>query len=129
MLTGGCYCRAVRYEIHSSPFYTTLCHCATCRKVSAAPAVAWFSVSRGGLSWVQGTPKTFESSPGVLRTFCGGGGPPLTYAKVDSADSVDVSTCSLDEPADVPPASHTWCRHRLPWDNTVDGLPEYPEAG
>jgi hypothetical protein len=92
MLTGGCYCRAIRYEIHSNPFDTTLCRCATCRKVSAAPAVAWFSVSKGGLRWVQGTPKTFESSPGVLRAFCGDCGTPLAYANAESSDVVDVST-------------------------------------
>jgi hypothetical protein len=113
MLTGGCYCRAIRYEIHSNPFDTTLCRCATCRKVSAAPAVAWFSVSKGGLRWVQGTPKTFESSPGVLRAFCGDCGTPLAYANAESSDVVDVSTCSLDEPSKVPPASHTWSKYRL----------------
>jgi hypothetical protein len=129
MLTGGCYCRAIRYEIHSGPFDTTLCHCATCRKISAAPAVAWFSVGKNGLRWVQGTPKTFESSPEVLRTFCGECGTPLTYAHAESPDVVDVSTCSLDEPDEVPPASRTWSRYRLSWDRTADGLPDYPEAG
>lgn len=129
MLTGGCYCRAVRYEIHSSTFDSTLCHCATCQKVSAAPAVAWFSVSKDGLRWVQGTPKTFESSPGILRAFCSDCGTPLTYRNAESSDWVDVSTCSLDEPGEVPPVSHAWSRYRLTWDRTVDGLPEYPEAG
>ncbi|WP_443689903.1 GFA family protein [Paraburkholderia megapolitana] len=129
MLTGGCYCRAIRYEIHSSPLDATLCHCATCRKVSAAPAVAWFSVSKSGLLWVRGTPKTFESSPGVLRAFCSNCGTPLTYANAGLSDVVDVSTCSLDEPGETRPASHIWCKYRLTWDGPVDGLPEYPEAG
>lgn len=129
MLTGGCYCRAIRYEVHSTPFDATLCHCVTCRRVSAAPAVAWFSVSKDGLRWVRGTPKTFESSPGVLRAFCGECGTPLTYAMAASSDVIDVSTCSLDEPGDVPPANHTWTSYRISWDMAVDRLPAYPEAG
>lgn len=128
MLTGGCYCRAVRYEIDSTPFDRTLCHCGTCRRLSAAPAVAWFSVDKRGLRWVHGAPKNFESSPGVLRTFCGNCGTPLTYSKAATADVIDVSNCSLDEPGLVAPESHTWCNERLPWDNAVDGLPEYPEG-
>jgi hypothetical protein len=111
------------------PFDTTLCHCVTCRRVSAAPAVAWFSVSSDGLRWVHGTPKTFESSPGVVRAFCGECGTPLTYAMATSSDVIDVSTCSLDEPGDVPPATHTWTSYRISWDAAVDGLPAYPEAG
>jgi hypothetical protein len=129
MLTGGCYCRAIRYEIDSNPFDTTLCHCATCRKISGAPALAWFSVCKRGLRLVQGTPRTFESSSTVVRAFCGECGTPLTYANAESPDVVDISTCSLDEPGRVPPASHTWGKERLAWDRTADGLPEFPEAG
>jgi hypothetical protein len=69
MLTGGCYCRAIRYEIHSNPFDTTLCRCATCRRVSAAPAVAWFSVSKGGLRRVQGTQRRLNPAQGFFAPF------------------------------------------------------------
>lgn len=128
MLTGGCYCGAIRYEIHSAAFDSTLCHCATCRKLSAAPAVAWFSVGRDGLRWVRGAAKMFESSPRVSRSFCADCGTPLTYANADTPDRIDVSTCSLDEPGDVAPENHTWCKYRLSWDRAVDNLPGYPEG-
>ncbi|WGS53762.1 GFA family protein [Paraburkholderia sp. D15] len=128
MLTGGCYCRAIRYEIHATPFDTTLCHCATCRKISAAPAVAWFSVDRSGLRWILGQPKTFESSPRVVRSFCGNCGTPLTYSNADSPHVIDVSNCSLDDPGTVAPTSHTWSKERLHWDRATDDLPDYPEG-
>jgi hypothetical protein len=128
MLTGGCYCGAIRYEIQSEAFDSTLCHCATCRKLSAAPAVAWFSVNGDGLHWVRGAPKRFESSAKVQRSFCADCGTPLTYAHAESPGVIDLSTCSLDEPNDVAPENHTWCKYRLSWDRADDGLPDYPEG-
>ena len=31
MLRGGCFCRAVRYEIDAEPTNQTICHCTMCR--------------------------------------------------------------------------------------------------
>jgi hypothetical protein len=53
----------------------------------------------------------------------------LTHAKAESPETVDVSTCSLDEPDAVPPATHTWVKYRLTWERTAGRLPECPEAG
>jgi hypothetical protein len=41
MLTGGCYCGAVRYETDGEPFHETICHCADCRRIVGAASVAW----------------------------------------------------------------------------------------
>ena len=44
MLRGGCFCRAVRYEIDAAPTNQTICHCTMCRHAAGAPSVAWFTV-------------------------------------------------------------------------------------
>ena len=44
MLTGGCHCGAVRYEVRGPVFAPNLCHCDICRGTTGAPCVAWFSV-------------------------------------------------------------------------------------
>ena len=62
MLTGGCLCGEVRYEADGAPFHKTVCHCSMCRRASGAPIVAWFSVPREELRWVQGAPKRYRSS-------------------------------------------------------------------
>ncbi|WP_298952120.1 GFA family protein [uncultured Methylobacterium sp.] len=127
MLTGGCACGAVRYEAHGTPWHETLCHCPTCRRVAGAPAVAWFTVRRADLRLVAGTPRVFRSSPGVARGFCGECGTPLTYARDDLPDEIDVTTASLDDPAALPPRDQTQLAHRLPWIE-APGLPGFAGA-
>ncbi len=126
MLTGGCLCGAVRYEAAAAPFHETVCHCADCRRAVGAASVAWFSVPRMAFRWVSGIAAAYESSPGVLRRFCASCGTSLTFEAV--ADELDVTTCSLDDPAAVPPRDRTWVAERLPWDTLCDGLPAYPRG-
>ena len=40
MLSGGCHCGAVRYEMPEDVAHHALCHCTDCRKASGAPAVS-----------------------------------------------------------------------------------------
>lgn len=127
MLKGGCFCGNVRYETDGTPFNASLCHCIDCRRVASSPLAAWFSVKREALHYVAAQPKEFASSDKVLRTFCPDCGSPLTYWNADAADDIDVATCSLDDPAAVPPADHVWASRKLQWLHTEDGLPHYPE--
>ncbi len=124
MLTGGCFCGAVRYEAKGDVFHSTLCHCSDCRHVAAAPAVAWFSVAVPDFRITAGTPRRFKSSPDVERGFCGDCGTGLTY-RHDGRPEIDITTCSLDAPETIPPADHSFVRSRLSWIGVADGLPEY----
>jgi hypothetical protein len=128
MLTGGCYCRAIRYEVTGEPFHSTLCHCSDCRRVAGAPAVAWFSVAASGFRVTAGAPRRFRSSPRVEREFCGACGTALTFRHAGLAGEIDVTTCSLDAPELVPPKDHTWVGERLTWLQTEDGLPGFAGA-
>lgn len=123
--TGGCQCGAVRYEVRGEITHETLCHCSFCRRASAAPVVAWFSVRPEAFRVTRGGMKIFRSSPGVARSFCGDCGTPLTYQR-DGLDELDVTTCSLDDPESAPPRDHTFTRSALGWAPVEDGLPRYP---
>jgi hypothetical protein len=123
MLTGGCFCGRVRYEAHGNPWHSTLCHCADCRRASGAPFVGWFTVKAADFRVVAGTPTTWESSPGVTRSFCADCGAQLSYQRDDHADEIDITTCSLDNPALIPPEDHTRAAERVPWIALHDGLP------
>jgi hypothetical protein len=128
MLRGGCHCGAVRYEAEAEPFHETVCHCADCRRSVGAASVAWFSVPRAALCWTAGEPRSVRSSPRVTRRFCGACGTSLTYESDEAPGEVDVTTASLDEPADVPPRDHTYMAERLAWDVVGDGLPAFPRT-
>lgn len=125
MLTGGCFCKAIRYEADQPPFNRTNCHCTMCRGTTGAPCVAWFSVPRHAFRFIQGTPTQFRSSQPATRTFCPVCGTQLTFAHDGSPDEIDVTTCSLDVPADASPQDHTYTSSQLPWLKLDDGLPRY----
>lgn len=124
---GGCSCGAVRYAAEGRPTNTMVCHCRTCRRVAAAPVVAWVTFPTERVRWLGGTPASFHSSGPVTRTFCPGCGTPLTYAHKDSPETVDVTTCSLDDPGAFPPTHHSWLAHDVGWVRFGDGLPAFQE--
>lgn len=124
-LDGGCYCGAVRYEVDGDVFHRTLCHCEDCRRVSAAPAMAWFSVLSEALRFTRGKPREFHSSTSVTRSFCADCGTALTYRNAAYPDETDVTTCSLDKPDAASPQDHTFAAFRLDWMHTSDTLPAY----
>lgn len=126
MLRGGCFCRAVRYEIDAEPADQTACHCTICRHTSGAPFVAWFSVPVASFRFVSDEPTSVKSSEWATRTFCAGCGTPLTFHSTMSPDKLDITTCSLDEPEGVPPSDHTFVRSKLSWVTLEDGVPAYP---
>lgn len=124
--TGGCLCGAVRYRAEGPASNATLCHCKSCRRAAAAPLVAWVTFPRATLSYTSGQPASYRSSEHVSRTFCRACGTPLTYQRTDAGDEIDLTLCSLDDPNALPPADHTWIRHKLTWLHFDDGLPTFP---
>ena len=124
---GGCACGAVRYEAEGRPTNTMVCHCRTCRRVAAAPVVGWVTFPAEKFRFVAGEPASFHSTEPVTRTFCGACGTPLTYRHADSSDTVDVTTCSLDDPDAFPPTHHSWLSHDVAWVRFGDGLPTFRE--
>ena len=122
---GGCFCGKVRYRASGRPTNSMVCHCQTCRRVAAAPVVAWVTFPRSQLQFTLGRPSEFRSSAPVRRTFCATCGTPLTYEHSDSPASIDITTCSLEDPAAFPPTHHSWLSHDIGWVRFGDGLPAF----
>jgi hypothetical protein len=125
---GGCTCGAIRYRVKGQPANSMVCHCRTCRRVAAAPVVAWVTFPAAQFELLSGQPSQFHSSGPVRRTFCSACGTPLTYEHTDAAGFVDITTCSLDDPDLFPPTHHSWLSHDLEWVRFGDGLPTFPES-
>jgi len=127
MLTGGCFCGAIRYETEGTPFHATNCHCSICRRTTGAPFVTWFSVHPGDFRIIKGEPMRFSSTEQGVRSFCSRCGTQLTFQHAELGDEIDVTTCSLDHPEFVPPRDNTRTSSRLVW-IAPDGLPDHREA-
>ncbi len=128
MLTGGCYCGAIRYEAAGPAFNQAICHCSMCRRTTGAPCVAWFSVPTQGFRLLQGEPVRFRSSDHATRTFCPTCGTQLTFTDDASPEETDVTTCSLDAPEAMPPDSHIFTSSAMPWLSRADALPQHSRS-
>jgi hypothetical protein len=124
-LTGGCLCGAVRYRIEGTPGQVTHCHCTICRKSSGAAFVTWVGFPVDAFAFVKGTPAIHRATAKAERAFCPACGTQLTFRHADSAQQIDVTAGSLDDPEAVRPDAHIWIASRLPWLALADGLPRY----
>jgi hypothetical protein len=124
VMSGGCQCGAVRYALYELP-ESTVCHCRMCQKAVGGPFAALSKVPLGQFAWTRGMPGKFQSSSAAERHFCTGCGTPLTFHYLDG-DAIEVTTGSLDLPAQVPVTRNFGVEARLPWiDRLVPGrLPE-----
>ena len=125
---GGCLCSAIRFRISGEPIFSIICHCATCRRASAAPTVAWLTFDLGQVEILSGNPRTYRSSQGVLRQFCGTCGSQLAYENAASPTTIDITTASLDNPNLFPPTLEAWLEHRVPWQAADENRTHYPEG-
>jgi len=123
---GGCFCGAVRFATEGEPVVVTHCHCTHCRRTSGAAFVTWSEFPVDKVTFLQGERASFSSRPGVTRTFCPSCGSPLTYQSEKVRETVDLTTCSFDDPASFTPQDHLFCDRLLPWVRLDDGLPRYP---
>ena len=127
VIEGGCYCGAIRSQAEGECANTMICHCQSCRRVAAAPVVAWVTFPSAGFRFTKGKPTEFRSSAAVLRTFCSNCGTPLTYRHDKQPGVLDLTTASLDEPERFPPTHHSWLSHDLGWVKFGDELPGFAE--
>lgn len=125
MLSGRCHCGAIHYEMTAEVEHHALCHCADCRRASGAPAVSWALVKREDIR-IEGQPKSYASSPGAQRLFCGDCGTSLFYLNENIFPGmIDVQSATLDDPDAIPLGGQIQTAERIGWMTTLDELPAF----
>lgn len=125
IVTGGCLCGNVRYELTDSALGSMLCHCRMCQKFSGAPILGGTTFQTEALRFTKGHPKFYQSSKIAERGFCGDCGTALLYRGLIGIWTkwIMVFTASLDEPEDFPPTYHLGIESTMPWLDIHDDLP------
>jgi hypothetical protein len=73
--------------------------------------------------------KTYESAPGIHRTFCPDCGTPLSYeAEWQGQVIVGLFVGTLDNPELFPPERHVFDLDRISWFDVADHLPRYHQT-
>jgi hypothetical protein len=83
---------------------------------------------RGQVEILSGNPRTYRSSQGVARQFCGACGSQLSYETVESPTTIDITTASLDNPNLFPPTMETWVEQRVSWQSADQRRAQYPRS-
>ena len=87
--------------------------------------VAWVTFAREAFRVTKGSLATHRSSAGVTRGFCSDCGSSLTHERVDLPSEIDVTTASLDDAEQAPPADRAWDEERVASTNQLHGLPRF----
>lgn len=126
MLTGGCLCGQVRYEVHGAVGSFVFCHCRTCQKAQGGAFVCSAPVRAQDFKLVAGAANVadYESSPGKKRCFCRNCGSPLWSRRDGDASTLRIRLGSLDGDPGSRPAGHIWVEDKAPWFDITDRLPQ-----
>ena len=128
---GGCFCGEVRYRVRGDAVWKAGCTCESCVKIQSAPLAVWAGFDRADHEILKGKPRSFRSSPHVIRTSCPICGSTLTYEKTtdvgeqlsEAAKLVYIAVVSLDDPTLYPPDEIVFGRDKVPWLELAGSIP------
>ena len=116
--TGGCLCKAVRYELAGKPRFAGCCFCGDCRKASGSAFVGFMGYASSDVRF-SGETRTYacRSSRGgeAVRNFCPVCGSLLFGGIVGVDASHTIYAGSLDDPAVFRPTIAIFARDRPAW--------------
>jgi hypothetical protein len=125
MTKGHCLCGAVAYTAGGDPNWVSHCHCGSCRRNSGAAVATFVSFPLSEFAVTKGALSDYESSPGVMRSFCNKCGSPMTYRSKNMPTEIHVFLGSLENPEEFPAQLQVFCAEKLPWLSIDDQLPKF----
>jgi hypothetical protein len=130
MLTGGCMCGTVRWELSEPPLHTGYCHCTRCQRRTGTSASISGRVVPGSLRVVQGEEaiRAWQPPDGNAKAFCGECGSHLWSQNPADPELRWIRLGGFDADPGVAPEYHQFVAYAVTWEEIPDdGLPRYPE--
>ncbi|MBW4537165.1 MAG: GFA family protein [Pleurocapsa minor HA4230-MV1] len=125
--TGGCMCRAIRYECSAEPIMMGNCHCRDCQQATGTAFAAAMLVLRDAVT-ITGDVKyydvTGDSGSIVSRGFCPNCGSRL-FSKPPIPEFMGIMAGSLDNPSWFQPEADLYTASAQPWDYLNPDLPKF----
>ena len=128
LVTGGCLCRAVRYEVRGRFLRAGHCHCSRCRRHSGAAVCTQGRVRREDFRLLSGEDaiRVYGRGEGSVKAFCSICGSSLFGGSWPEGTEVSIRLGSVDGDPGIRPQYHTFVADWAPWDEITDDLPRYP---
>jgi hypothetical protein len=131
LLTGGCNCGAVRFEVTSPLVSSNYCHCTRCQRRTGTAASANARVAPGSFRVVEGEDRmrAWKPESGAQKWFCGDCGSALFSRSPGDPDQVGVRLGAFDSDPEIRPGWRQFVTYAAAWEEIPDdGLPRYPET-
>lgn len=126
VLSGGCACGAIRYEIKTAPEFSMICQCRQCQRISGSGHAAQFAVDAKSTT-IQGDVKfykvTSDDGNTVSSGFCGNCGSPVLKRSSGYPQYITFHAATLDDPSSYEPQMVVYSQFKQPWDHVDPSLP------
>jgi hypothetical protein len=125
LLTGGCFCGRVRYEIRAPLRAARSCHCSRCRKAFSGAGSAYAEVEPGSFVWTSGEDdlRRYASTQGWGLCFCSTCGSTLVGTHEEAVHGVTLGGIDGDPGVEI--EMHIFVGSRAPWDHIGGTAPQY----
>jgi hypothetical protein len=131
VITGGCLCGGVRYEVRGPFLRASHCHCSRCRRHSGTAMCTQGRVRREDFRLLAGADlvRSFAPASGAaVKAFCSVCGSSLFGGTWPEGPEVSIRLGTIDGDPGIRPQYHTFVGSKAVWDEIVDDLPQYPGA-
>ena len=126
ILSGECYCRAVRYEVADEFSYALNCHCSNCRRTTGSAFKPFAGIERHKFRVTDGGDQRLivgdeAATHDAHCSRCGS----LLYSVVREGKWVHVTMGTLVHAPAIRPGAHIFVGSKAPWHAITDDLPQY----
>lgn len=130
LVTGGCLCGGVRFEVQGPFIRANHCHCSRCRRHSGTAVLTQGRVWREQFRLLAGAGliRTYGRGEGAVKAFCTVCGSSLFGGTWPDGPQVSIRLGAIDGDPGIRPEFHTFVDSKAPWDEITDDLPQYPGA-
>ncbi len=127
VLTGGCPCGLVQYEVADEFVYAVNCHCSRCRAATGSAFKPLAGIEReklvvtegAGSVWTVGEPDDHDARCQECGSFL--------FSVVREGAYVHVAMGSLVDSPRIRPTAHIFVGSKAPWFEITDDLPQFDE--
>ena len=127
-ISGGCYCRNIRYEINSEPETSFQCHCRECQYITGGNPNIVMVFPKNSFSYTSGKISKFsrkDLDAPVVRHFCNKCGTAIGTESPSRPDSMIVKVGTLDEPRNFEPKAAIFTCDLQPYHYLPNELPSF----
>jgi hypothetical protein len=131
LLTGGCLCGRVRFELHAAPRDAGYCHCTRCQRRTGTASSVQARVDGEACDVVAGEELVTwwrHRDGGFEKGFCSACGGHLFSRDPDDHAQLNVRMSAFDADPGVRPSYRAFVAYAASWEPIPDdGLPRYDE--